>query len=600
MIILSLTMIKENYDITALTTFGVPAKARYFAEYSSVKELQLIMRTPEYQRSEVLHIGGGSNLLFLRDFDGMIIRSAIKGLNVYRKNDDTVYLIAGAGEDWPSLVDFCVDNGLAGLENLAGIPGQAGASAVQNIGAYGVEAKDTIFRVECYDRLTHTIRNFTNEECGFGYRDSIFKHEAKGRYFVLRVCYRLKPSERAEHLDYGPLRELEKRLGHEPDIKEVRDEIVKVRGAKLPDPKELGSAGSFFKNPVVSRPYFENYVLARHPDAPSYDIDENHVKIPAGWLIEHAGLKGVHIGGAKVYEKQCLVIVNTGNATGMSVKALADHIVKTVKEKFDVMLHPEVNYIDTSIHVEVLGSGTSKGVPEPACLCEVCRSDDPHDKRLRASVLVKTHGMTLLIDASPDFRYQALRTGLLDIDATLLTHQHYDHVGGLDDLRAYGVDRNMPVYALPSVASDLRKRLDYCFRPHPYPGVPNIELHEIGESPFYFNGLKIVSIRVMHAKLPILGYRIGNFAYITDAKSVEDSEIEKLQGVKVLIVNALRYRPHFSHFDVDEALEFIAKVKPQTAYLTHICHEMGKHAEVEKRLPENVHLAYDGLKFLVL
>lgn len=150
------------------------------------------------------------------------------------------------------------------------------------------------------------------------------------------------------------------------------------------------------------------------------------------------------------------------------------------------------------------------------------------------------------------------------------------------------------------MASDLRKRLDYCFRPHPYPGVPNIALHEIGETPFYFQGLKIIPIHVMHAKLPILGYRIGNFAYITDAKTVEESEIEKLQGVKLLIVNALRHAPHFSHFDVDEALAFIDKVKPEQAYLTHISHDMGKHAEVDKTLPENVHLAYDGLKLLVL
>lgn len=592
-------MIKENMDITALTTFGVPVKARYFAEYSSVKELQQIMRTPEYQRSEVLHIGGGSNLLFVRDFDGMVIRSAVKGLQVYRKNDDTAYLIAGAGEDWPGLVRFCVDNGLAGLENLAGIPGQAGASAVQNIGAYGVEAKDCIFKVECYDRLTHTIRNFTNEECRFAYRDSIFKHEAKGRYYVLRVCYRLSLTDVASQLDYGPLRDLADRLGHTPSIKDVHDEIVRVRGEKLPDPAVLGSAGSFFKNPVVSRSFYDKHLSLHHPGIPCYPVDDDHVKIPAGWLIEHAGLKGVHIGGAKVFEKQCLVIVNTGNATGSSVKALSEHVSREVRRIFGIRLCPEVNFIDTAIHVEVLGSGTSKGVPEPACMCDVCCSADTMDKRLRSSVLVKTHGLTLLIDASPDFRTQALRSDLSDIDATLLTHQHYDHVGGLDDLRAYAVDKDMPVYALSSVTADLRRRLDYCFRPHPYPGVPNIALHEIGETPFYIGGLKIVPIHVKHAELPILGFRIGDFAYITDAKTVSDSEVEKLQGVKVLIVNALRYRDHFSHFSVDEALDFISRVKPEQAYLTHICHDMGKHVDVEAKLPDNVHLAYDGLRILV-
>lgn len=592
-------MIQENYDITPLTTFGIKAKARFFAEYSSVKELQQILRTPEYQQSEVLHMGGGSNLLFIRDFNGIVLRSAVKGLQVYRKNEDTVYLIAGAGEDWPSLVDFCVEQGLAGLENLAGIPGQAGASAIQNVGAYGVEAKDCIFKVECYDRLTHTVRNFTREECCFAYRDSIFKHEAKGRYFVLRVCFKLTPSVKARSLDYGPLRELTATLGHEPTISDVRDEVLRIRNAKLPDPLELGSAGSFFKNPIVSRSYYESVVLAADPKVPCYPIDETHVKIPAGWLIEHAGLKGCRIGDAQVYERQCLVIVNRGAATGESVMALAKHVIKTVKETYGIYLRPEVNVIDTSVHVEVLGSGTSKGVPEPGCLCRTCRSADTRDKRFRSSVLVKTHGLTFLIDASPDLRSQALRSGLLDIDATILTHQHYDHVGGLDDLRAYGIDKNVPVYASASVTSDLRKRLDYCFRSHPYPGVPNIELHEIGEQPFYFQGVKIIPVRVMHASLPILGFRIGDFAYVTDAKTIDDSELEKLKGVKVLIVNALRFREHFSHFSVSEALEFIDKVKPQRAWLTHICHDMGLHAEAETILPDHVRLAYDGLKFRV-
>ena len=591
--------IKENIELAGMTTFGIPAKARYFAEYSSVKELQEILRTPQYQQNEMLHIGGGSNLLFIRDFAGIILKSAIKGIQVYKKNDDTVYLIAGAGEEWDDVVNCAIENNLSGIENLAGIPGQAGASAIQNIGAYGVEAKDVIFKVECYDRLSHTVRTFSNEECRYGYRDSIFKHELKGRYIVLRVCYRLTPGSLAQHLEYGPLKQLADTLGHQPTIAEVRDEVIRVRNSKLPNPKELGSAGSFFKNPVILRKYYEDYILPTAPDVPHYDVDEQYVKIPAGWLIEHAGLKGVHIGGAKVYDKQCLVIVNTGNATGRSVKALANHIIHTVKEKYGVMLYPEVNFIDTAIHIEVLGSGTSKGVPEPACLCPVCRSKDTLDKRLRASVFVETHGLKLLIDASPDFREQALRSQILDIEATLVTHQHYDHVGGLDDLRAYGVDKDIPIYALPAVKADLERRLDYCFRPHPYPGVPKIDIHEVGDGPFYIQGLKIIPIHVMHAKLPIIGFRIGDFAYITDAKTVADSEIEKLEGVKVLIVNALRYKPHFSHFNIEEALAFIDKVKPEQAYLTHICHEMGKHADVEPTLPENVRLAYDGLKLLV-
>jgi len=592
-------MIEENIDITHLTTFGIPVRARYFAEYASVKELEQIMRTPEYQQNEVLHIGGGSNLLFINDFNGLILHSAIKGLTVYRKNDDTVYLIAGAAEKWEDVIACALDNDLCGLENLTSIPGEAGASAIQNVGAYGVEAGDLIFKVECYDRLTHKVENFTAEECRFGYRDSMFKHEGRGRYFVLRVCFRLKPGTLARNLEYGVLRTLADRLGHVPEIREVSEEVTRIRAEKLPDPKELGSAGSFFKNPVVRRKFYEAEVLKRDPDVPCYDQPDDKVKIPAGWLIEHAGLKGCSIGGAKVYDKQCLVIVNAKDATGKSVEALCRHIQLEVNRKYGLWLHPEVNVVDTSVHVEILGSGTSKGVPEPGCQCDVCQSSDPLDHRLRTSALIRTHGLTLLIDASPDFRTQALRSELHDIDATLITHQHYDHVGGIDDLRPYCSNKKMPIYATPQVCDDLRRRLDYCFREVHYPGVPGFEMHEVGDSPFYLQGLKIIPINVMHAKLPIVGYRIGNFAYITDAKTIPEEEYEKLQGVEVLVLNALRYTQHFSHLTVDEALEVIEKIKPVKAYLTHICHDMGKHAEVSARLPKGVELAYDGLQFTV-
>lgn len=592
-------MIKTDYDITALTTFGITTKTRYFAEYANVRELQKIVSSPEYQDNEVLHIGGGSNLLFITDFDGLILRSAIKGITQYKKNDDTIYVIAGAGETWDDLVKYCVNNKLHGLENLSGIPGQVGASAVQNVGAYGVEAKDYIFSVECYDRLTNKVVTITHEDCCFGYRDSMFKHSGRGRYFVLRVAYRLSPGIIAEHLEYGPLKALEQELDHKPTIADVRNKVIGLRDSKLPNPAVQGNAGSFFKNPVLRRSYFEAYVKPLAPDVPVYEVDDTHVKLPAGWLIEHAGLKGVHIGGAQVYEKQCLVLINKGSATGRNVRALAEHVISTVKKKYFVNLYPEVNFIDTSIHIEVLGSGTSKGVPEPGCHCEVCQSTDARDKRLRASVMVRTHGMKILIDASPDFRYQAIRSNIDDVDVALLTHQHYDHVGGIDDLRPYGIDKEVPMYALPNVCDDLRRRLDYCFREHPYPGVPNIKLYETNGEPFYFRGLKIIPIHVNHGAMPILGYRIGNFAYITDAKTVPAEEMDKLQGLKVLIVNALRYKPHFAHFDVDEALAFIEEVQPEQAYLTHICHEIGLHAEVEKKLPENVHLAYDGLKLLI-
>lgn len=594
-------LIRENVDITPFTTFGIRTKARYFAEYSCVAQLEEIMRTAEYQQSEILHIGGGSNLLFVKDFEGMVIHSLIKGITPYRKDDSTTYVIAGAGEKWTDLVDFCVSHGLAGLENLAYIPGEVGASAIQNVGAYGVEAADLIHSVECYDRLSHKIVTFRNNDCRFDYRDSMFKHEGKGRYFVLRVSYRLKNSNLASNLHYGPLKTLKEKLGHTPSIEEVRNEIIAIRKEKLPEPSEIGSAGSFFTNPVVPRPFYREIVCRYNHEVPYYDIPGNndYVKIPAGWLVEHSGLKGAKIGGAIVYPRQCLVIANAGNATASDITQLARHVQEEVFRNFGIFLKKEVNYIDSTIYVTMLGSGTSKGVPEVGCNCHVCRSTDSHDKRLRASIYVSTRGLNLLIDASPDFRQQALTHDIREIDAVLVTHSHYDHVGGIDDLRPFCVFGDIAMYLRKDVAEDLRKRLDYCFRPHPYPGVPTFQLHEIGNEPFIIRDVKITPVSVNHAKLPIVGFRIGDFAYITDAKTIPENEIDKLKDLKVLIVNCLRIRPHFSHFNLEEALELVKRIRPHKTFLTHISHELGLHKDINRRLPEGVELAYDGMKIKI-
>ena len=404
-------MFEHDKDLTSLTTFGIPAKASLFAEYSSEKELLKISRTDEFINNEVLHIGGGSNLLFVNDFNGLVLHSAIRGIERYDKNGETAYAIAGAGVKWTDFVEWCIESGLAGVENLAGIPGEVGAAPVQNVGAYGVEAKDVIFSVKCFDTVTRETKTFKNEECNFGYRDSRFKHEWKGRYIVLQVSFKLTPSTLAANLEYGPLKALESKLGHTPSIREVADEVVAIRNTKLPDPAVTGSAGSFFKNPVVSRYFYEEEMLAVNPDVPCYYVDEHRVKIPAGWLIEHSGLKGLRIGGAMVYPHQCLVIANSGNASASDVTRLADRIIDTVRRKMGITLHPEVNFIDTSMEITILGSGTSKGVPEVGCACKLCRSPYVKDKRLRASALVKTHGMDILIDVSPDFREQALNNG---------------------------------------------------------------------------------------------------------------------------------------------------------------------------------------------
>lgn len=592
-------MFELDKDLSPLTTFGLPAKASLFAEYSSEKELLRISRTDEFINNEVLHIGGGSNLFFVNDFNGLVLHSAIKGITRYDKNQNTVFVIAGAGVKWTDFVEWCVDSGLAGAENLAGIPGEVGAAPVQNVGAYGVEAKDIIHHVRCFDTLTRKTVVFKNEDCGFGYRDSRFKHEWKGRYIVTQVSFLLSPTTEASNLDYGPLKSLSERLGHTPTIREVADEVVAIRNSKLPDPAITGSAGSFFKNPVVSRYFYEEEMLASNPDIPCYPIDDHHVKVPAGWLIEHSGLKGLRIGGAEVYPKQCLVIANAGGASPNDVTTLADRVIETVRRKMGVTLHPEVNYIDSSMEITILGSGTSKGVPEVGCSCRLCRSPYMKDKRLRASALVKTHGMQILIDVSPDFRTQALSNGIFQLDAALITHSHYDHVGGIDDLRPFCAEGDFPLFMKKDVLDDLTHRIDYCFRPQRYPGVPGFAPSLVSDAPFYINGLKIIPINVMHGNLPILGYRIGDFAYITDAKTIPEEEIEKLIGLKVLVINALRKRPHFAHMSFDETMAFIKKIKPEEAYITHFNHEVGYHHELEGMFGPHVHPCYDGLKIRI-
>lgn len=595
-------MIEQDKDLAPLTTFGIAAKARYFARYNSADALLKLMRTDIFRDNEWLHIGAGSNLLFLGDYHGLVLKSDILGRTRYKKDRDTAFAIAGAGEDWSDFVDWCVEQGLGGLENLTSIPGTVGAAPVQNVGAYGVEAGQLIHSVEVMDVQTHKVERIMGSDCGFGYRESRFKHEWKGRYIVLRVSFRLRPSTDARNLEYGPLRDLRQRLGHTPSIAEVRDEIRRIRSEKLPDPEEIGSAGSFFRNPVVDTYYFNEVVRPLAPDIVSYPVgDGSRTKLAAGWLIEHAGLKGAVVGGAEVYPRQCLVIVNRGGATYRDVERLAAKVQREVRRKFAVELKPEVNYISTRIDVEMLGTGTSKGVPEIGCLCPVCCSADPRDKRLRSSVWVRTHGLSLLIDPSPDFRQQALRAGIDHVDAVLLTHSHYDHVGGIDDLRPFCATADVPIYARRDVADDLRRRLDYCFREHLYPGVPRLTLHEIEEGrPLVIDGLQILPLLVMHGKLPILGFRIGDFAYITDASELPLETRENLEGLDTLILNALRHRPHFAHYSLEQALRVIGELKPKRAYLTHFCHEIGLHEKEEARLPEGVHLGYDGLKFTVL
>ena len=248
--------------------------------------------------------------------------------------------------------------------------------------------------------------------------------------------------------------------------------------------------------------------------------------------------------------------------------------------------------------VTFLGTGTSQGVPVIACDCKVCRSVDYRDKRLRSAIHVETDDLSIVVDTGPDFRQQMLRERIKRLDAVLFTHEHKDHTAGLDDIRSYNFRQKMemPIYGHPRVLDQLRREFEYVFAELKYPGAPRITTTEIGNSPFHINDLEITPIEVMHYKLPVFGFRIGHFAYITDAKTISDTELSKLQGVKVIVLNALQKEPHISHFTLEEALEMSEKIGAEKTYLTHISHKLGLHREVASELPDGVHLAYDGLK----
>ncbi len=336
---------KELYNCSLLpyNTFGMDVKASRFVEYASVEELRGLWNAEREAVARALHIGGGSNLLFASDYEGLILHSAIKGYTVVKETEEEVEVRVGAGEVWDDFVAYTVANGWYGAENLSLIPGEVGASAVQNIGAYGVEAKDLIVSVDTFGLETGEERRFMREECRYAYRESVFKQELKGKYAVTFVTYRLKKHP-VFHLEYGNIRaELEKQ-GCQVDLENVRRIIIAIRQAKLPDPKVLGNAGSFFMNPVVPKMQFEA-LLAQYPDMPHYPVDDAHVKIPAGWMIDRCGWKGKRVGHVGVHEKQALVLVNCGGATGKEVMHLAEEIVASVRERFGVTIRPEVNYI---------------------------------------------------------------------------------------------------------------------------------------------------------------------------------------------------------------------------------------------------------------
>ena len=333
--------IEQNFSLEKYNTFHLPVKTRWFMEYESEEDVQKILRDEYFQECLSTHIGQGSNLLFINDYNGIILHSAIRGIEVVSEDEATVSLRVGAGEVWDEVVAYAVSKGWGGIENLSLIPGEVGAAAVQNIGAYGVEIKDVIESVEAWNRLTFEKHVFTAEECGYGYRSSRFKDPHQDPHFITYVTLRLEKFP-VFNIEYGALKQ---RLSDKAlTLENVRETVISIRKEKLPDTESLGNAGSFFMNPLITDEHFER-IRKEYPDVPSYPAEKGKVKVPAGWLIEKCGFKGQRHGNVGVYEKQALVLVNFGGATGDEIALFAESIRAAVKERFGIELMPEVKYI---------------------------------------------------------------------------------------------------------------------------------------------------------------------------------------------------------------------------------------------------------------
>ena len=333
--------IEQNYALESHNTFRLPVTTRWFMEYENEEELTRILRDEFFQENRSLSIGEGSNLLFINDYDGIILHSHIKGIVITEDTPDSVLLRIGAAEHWDDVVAYTVSKGWGGLENLSHIPGEAGAAAVQNIGAYGVEIKDVLETVEAYNQLTCRKQVFRNAACRYDYRHSYFKETGHDPYIITSISLRLQKKPRYK-LDYGYLSEV--MSNRKITVQAIRDAVIEIRRSRLPEPATLGNAGSFFMNPVIPQSQY-NELKNRFTSIPSYPAPDGTVKIPAGWLIEQCGFKGKREGAVGVYEKQALIIVNHGGATGSEIAAFAEKISRTVFDTFGIPLTPEVKYI---------------------------------------------------------------------------------------------------------------------------------------------------------------------------------------------------------------------------------------------------------------
>jgi UDP-N-acetylmuramate dehydrogenase len=339
--------INHHFSLKEHNTFGIAAFAKAYTATSSLQQLKEALGY--YYNQDVFLLGGGSNMLLLNDIEKPVIHVLLKGMTITETKGDLVLVQVMAGEDWHEFVLYCMDNNLAGIENLSLIPGNVGTAPIQNIGAYGVELKDTFYSCEVIDLKTLEEKTLSLADCQFGYRDSIFKNEALGKYVITSVTFKLqnlnKNNDYQFKTSYGAIKEELDRLQGNFTIQKISQAVIHIRKSKLPDPKKIGNSGSFFKNPVIGTTQYEDLVKM-HPNMPFYKVDEGHVKIPAGWLIDQSGFKGKRFGDAGVHDKQALVLVNYGNATGKEILEVAQHVQEAVYNRYGVRIDTEVNLID--------------------------------------------------------------------------------------------------------------------------------------------------------------------------------------------------------------------------------------------------------------
>ena len=337
--------ILENISIKSFNSFGIDVKARYFSGFTSAEALtKLITGSPLVSAAPLFILGGGSNILFTKDFDGLLLKNELKGIELVKEDADYYYVKAYAGENWHGFVSYCIEKGYAGLENLSLIPGNVGASPMQNIGAYGVEVKDVFYQLEAYNLNDKSTQVFGLTDCSFDYRDSVFKNKYKGQFVILSVTFKLN-KQPAFNTRYGAIeQELIKMQVTELSIKAISEAVIRIRSSKLPDPARIGNAGSFFKNPVIAQTQFDQLKLS-YPTITGFPVANGKIKMAAGWLIEQCGWKGYRKGDAGCYEKQSLVLVNYHNATGSDILTLSQEIIESVMQKFNIVLEKEVNIV---------------------------------------------------------------------------------------------------------------------------------------------------------------------------------------------------------------------------------------------------------------